>query len=277
MRALCWAVAFTVRVSAQSVVNMPVTERGRFVALLYLNNAGPRQWSGDDLAFIREVAERTRTATERARISAELKQRETELRTMNEELERRVEQALAERRVLADIVETTDAFIQVADLEFNWLAINRASAGEFERIFGVRPQAGDNMLTLLQHLPDEQLAVKAIWSRAFSGEAFTRIEEFGDAKLDRRYYEMKFNPLLNENGELVGAYQFVFDVTDRLRDQHRLQEAEAQLRQAQKMEAVGQLNGVLDAGVELIVKPFTIEDLANRVRDVLERAKKHDV
>jgi PAS domain-containing protein len=53
-------------ISAQSVVNMPVTEHGRFVALLYLNHATARKWTQNDLALIKEVAERTRTATERA-------------------------------------------------------------------------------------------------------------------------------------------------------------------------------------------------------------------
>jgi signal transduction histidine kinase len=41
----------------------------------------------------------------------------------------------------------------------------------------------------------------------------------------------------------IGAYQFVYDVTDRLRDQERLRTAEAALRQTQKMESLGQLTG----------------------------------
>ncbi|HLJ21528.1 MAG TPA: PAS domain S-box protein, partial [Stellaceae bacterium] len=49
-------------ISAQSVVNMPVTEQGGFVALLYLNHATAREWTTGELELIREVAERTRTA-----------------------------------------------------------------------------------------------------------------------------------------------------------------------------------------------------------------------
>jgi signal transduction histidine kinase/CheY-like chemotaxis protein len=52
-------------ISAQSVVNMPVTEQGGFVALLYLNHATAREWTSDELSFIRDVAERTRIAVER--------------------------------------------------------------------------------------------------------------------------------------------------------------------------------------------------------------------
>jgi PAS domain S-box-containing protein len=230
-------------IDARAFVNVPLTERGRFVALLYLSHAKARAWPEAELAFIREVAERARTAAERARIRAELRRREAELRELNEQLETRVAEALAEQRILADILESTDAFVQVADPNFNWLAVNRASADAFERVFGVRPKVGNNMLSLLAHLPAEQTRVRDMWSRALAGETFTLVEAFGASDEDRRYYEMKFNPLYDEVGKLIGAYQFVFDVSERVRDQIRLQKAEEQLRQAQKMEAVGQLTG----------------------------------
>ncbi|MFD2649454.1 PAS domain-containing protein [Devosia albogilva] len=70
-------------ISAQSFVNMPVTEQGGFVALLYLNHAEPRGWSEDELVFIREIADRTRTAVERRRAEAELRQNEERLRFLD--------------------------------------------------------------------------------------------------------------------------------------------------------------------------------------------------
>ncbi len=70
-------------ISAQSVVNMPVTEQGSFVGLLYLNHATPREWSDSDLALIRDVADRTRTAVARRRA-------ERELRELASSLEQRV-------------------------------------------------------------------------------------------------------------------------------------------------------------------------------------------
>jgi PAS domain S-box-containing protein len=146
----------------------------------------------------------------------------TALRELNETLEHRVAKALAERKVFADLVEGTDAFVQVADLDFRWLAINKAAGDEFERIFGMRPRVGDSMLDVLADLPEHREAVEAVWRRALSGEEFTYIAEFGDPGRDRRFYEMKFNVLRDSKGELIGAYQFVVDVTDRLRDQARL-------------------------------------------------------
>jgi len=168
---------------------------------------------------------------------------ERALRDLNETLERRVDAALAERKLLADIVEGTNAFVQVADLDYRWLAINRAAADEFEHIFGVRPKVGDRMLDLLASQPEHQAAVQAVWGRALSGEEFVEIAEFGDPARDRRSYEMRYNTLRDREGRRIGAYQFVYDVTDKLRDQQRLQHTEEALRQAQKMESLGQLTG----------------------------------
>lgn len=173
----------------------------------------------------------------------ERKRTENRLLTLNETLERRVADAIAERKVLADIVEGTDAFVQVADQNYRWLAINRAAANEFERIYGRRPAVGQSMLDLLEGKPEHQAAVRRVWGRALGGEAFTEIGDFGDPGLDRRSYEMKYNVLRDGAGAVIGAYQFVYDVTDRVREQKRLAEAEEALRQSQKMEIVGQLTG----------------------------------
>ena len=153
------------------------------------------------------------------------------------------QEASAERKVLADIVEGTDAFVQVCDLNYRWLAINKAATDEFARIFGVRPKVGQSMLDLLEDQPRHRDEVKAVWSRALAGEQFTEVSELGAPDRDRRVYEMKFNILRDRNGLQIGAYQFVYDVTERLNDQASLAEAQDQLRQAQKMETIGQLTG----------------------------------
>ncbi len=171
------------------------------------------------------------------------KRAEEELQRLNETLEARVVAALAERKVLADIVEGTNAFVQVVDPQFRWLAINGAAADEFHRIFGMMPKVGDDMRELLRDLPEQRQQVIGIWSRALSGEEFVDVAEFGDPVRDRRCYEMRFSTLRNARGEQIGAYQFVYDVTERLEQQKRLRDAEEALRQSHKMEAVGQLTG----------------------------------
>jgi PAS domain S-box-containing protein len=182
--------------------------------------------------------------TEQRNAEAALHESEKMLRALNVTLERRVAEALAERGLLADIIDGTDIFVQVVDCDYNWLAINASAASEFSRIFGVpRPRAGDNMLEALKARPSDCAAVKQVWSRALGGEEFVEVDEFGDPSIDRRYYEMRFRVLRDADGRALGAYQFVSDVTERLREQNRLKEAEEALRQSQKMEAMGQLTG----------------------------------
>ncbi len=167
------------------------------------------------------------------------------LAALNATLETRVAERTAERNLLATIMEETDAFIQVVDLDFRWLAINPASAAEFARIFGTIPKVGDSMLELLADQPEERAAVQAIWARALAGEEFTAVGEFGDPRFvsDRRSYEMRFNTLRNEQGERIGAFQIVSDITDRVRAEAAFAQMQEALRQSQKMEAMGQLTG----------------------------------
>jgi len=181
--------------------------------------------------------------TGRKRFEGRLLAGEAALRALNANLEQEIAARTGERNVLATVFETTDAFIQVADLDYRYIAINKACANEFERIFGVRPKVGDSILDILAAHPESQAEVKAVWSRALGGEEFTIIEAFGQRDLDSPYYEIKFNALRDESGVQIGAYQFVYDVTERLRNQAQLAAAQKALRQSQKLESMGQLTG----------------------------------
>jgi len=70
-------------ISARALVNMPVSEPDGVVALLYLNNASPREWTADELELVREVAERTRTAVERRRAEVSVRENEARLRFLD--------------------------------------------------------------------------------------------------------------------------------------------------------------------------------------------------
>jgi signal transduction histidine kinase/CheY-like chemotaxis protein len=171
------------------------------------------------------------------------RQAEIALQQLNATLEQRISEALAERKLLAELVEGTDAIVQVVDKNFRILAINRAAADETERLTGKRPKVGDDKLALVADRPDLLQAVQSVWQRAIDGEAFTEISQVEDPRRGPRYYEMKFNPLFGPSGRQFGAYQFAYDVTDRVRDQQRLAEATSQMHEMAKLETLGQLTG----------------------------------
>lgn len=91
-------------ISAQSFINMPVHEEGGLVALLYLNHADAREWPEEEIAFVREVAVRTRTAEARRRA-------EINLQALSDSLEAQVQ-----ARTQA-LMATEDALRQAQKME----------------------------------------------------------------------------------------------------------------------------------------------------------------
>ena len=180
-------------------------------------------------------------ATARVRSAQALGRHEEELRNLNETLEARVDTAVAERKLWADILENAGTLIAAINLQYDFLAVNKAYADEFEYNCGIRPRAGDNLLALLE-TEEQRAGIRRRWGRALAGEEFTIVRELG-TKDHIRPYELRYSSLRDRGGMRIGALQFAYDVSDRVRDQARLAEAQESLRQSQKMEAVGQLTG----------------------------------
>jgi GAF domain-containing protein len=77
-------------VNIRAFANVPVLEQGRTVAIFYVNHPLARDWTPDEIAFIRDVAERTRTSVERRRA-------ELGLRSLAVSLEEQVRERTRER------------------------------------------------------------------------------------------------------------------------------------------------------------------------------------
>ena len=71
-----------------SLVNMPVRERGRTVALFFVHDRQPRIWQPAEIAFLRTVADRVEVAVSRVRA-------EDQQRVLNQELSHRMKNMLA--------------------------------------------------------------------------------------------------------------------------------------------------------------------------------------
>ncbi len=67
-------------IGARALINIPVMEHGRVVAVFFLHDRQVRDWRRDKLAFVRDVAERTRAAIERLRAEASRRESEAQFR-----------------------------------------------------------------------------------------------------------------------------------------------------------------------------------------------------
>jgi signal transduction histidine kinase/PAS domain-containing protein/CheY-like chemotaxis protein len=97
------------RRSAGAFVNVPVIEQGRLVAVLFLNNAKARDWSNEELSLVQEIADRTRTATERLKAAEAL-------RHANENLEAKIAERTAELLAAAEALRQSQKMEAIGQL-----------------------------------------------------------------------------------------------------------------------------------------------------------------
>lgn len=211
-------------ISAQSFVNMPVTEREGLVALLYLNHEDARDWTEDEIDFIRDVAERTRVASERRRAEQELKQ-----------FAQSLEQQVVERTAELDRIWRNSRDLLVV--------LNEDGA-----IRSVNPA----WTAALGYSPREVLGEQFrhfLWDGAETQMQFSLSEGglkpyFIDQVIRFRHKDGSPRAIdwrITMEGQLLFAYGR--DVTAEQEQAAALEQAELQLLQAQKMEAIGQLTG----------------------------------
>jgi PAS domain S-box-containing protein len=213
-------------ITARAVVNMPLTERGGLVGLLYLNHGQERPWSRDELDFMREVGERVRSAVSR-------REAQIELRALASSLELQVEARTYERdRTWA----LSQDLLGVANHEGFFVSVNPAWAV-------VLGWSADEMRTMpfrgLVH-PDDLTSTEVELARLLKGERTTGFENRYRTRAGA--YRWLSWTAVPDNGLIYTAAR---DITGQKERDAELDAAREQLRQSQKLEAVGQLTGGL--------------------------------
>ncbi|RYG37608.1 PAS domain S-box protein [bacterium] len=117
--------------------------------------------------------------------------------------------------LLQRITDGTDELIVAIDPEYRFTRFNESYSRDFSRVFGRDPKVGESLMDLLAHLPEDQANARSMWSRALAGENVDMTAEFGDPGRARRFFDLRFYPLRNSEGEIVGAGEIARDVTDR--------------------------------------------------------------
>ena len=220
-------------INAASFINMPLVEQGRVVAMVFVNHGAPRAWCEGDLELLQEVAQRVRAASERARSEAEVRRQGAELTELNV----RLEEALAGSRAERDRLWTlSQDMLARADYGGDLNAVNPA----WTKILGwTEHELLTNPYADIIH-PDNVVAtVEALEEMGRTGQP-TKFENRIRSKAG------EWMPIGWTVSPEPGGEHFIAigrDLTEDKARERQLLETQEALRQAQKMEAVGQLTG----------------------------------
>ena len=163
--------------------------------------------------------------------------------TAMEETQRRerTREDAAALRLYQDIVHSDPNPVCAFNRDHAVIAFNEAFSDEFFRVYGHRAKLGDTFPDLF--LPDQGVLIESYLDRAMAGEAFTVTERFGHPDHAMPMWEISYNPLRDGEGRIIGTVQHGVDVDDQTIAQEELAQAQEQLRQSQKLDAIGQLTG----------------------------------
>jgi PAS domain S-box-containing protein len=172
------------------------------------------------LSAIRDISDRKRIAEE--------------LRRANEELHRRSNEELGEYRSrLASIIDSSEDAILSKDLNGVITSWNKGA----EHIYGYTPEEVVGKPISLLTPGDRPDEIPEILEKIARGESTEHYESVRVTKDGRQLsVSISVSPLRNAAGEIVGASAIARDITAQKR-------TEGQLRQSQKMEAIGRLAG----------------------------------
>jgi PAS domain S-box-containing protein len=151
---------------------------------------------------------------------------------------KRAEEQIKETQILlkSSIESPKDMIILSLDRQYRYLYFNKIHEESMNQVYNLRPKIGDIIFDYMTNKEDVA-TVKAHYDRALGGEGHTTIDEYGVA--ERNYYEVRYNPIYNDDNEIIGVTSFASDITDRKRAEEQIRKSEKDLAEARRLAGIG--------------------------------------
>jgi PAS domain S-box-containing protein len=152
---------------------------------------------------------------------------------------KRIEEALKKSQLLlmSSIESQKHAIIFSIDRDYNYLYFNRAHADEMKFAYNSDIDTGMNFLKFVSRDDDGRFLKENI-DNSFKGVSGTIIRTFGDVNVS--YYEVFFNPIVNDEKEIIGCTCLAMNITERVKAEEDLRESETKFR-----EIINQINDAI--------------------------------
>ncbi len=219
-------------IEARSFVAVPLIREGKLTATFYVSQRGIRSWRPEDVSLVEDVAARTWDTIERARAEAALLQAKA---TLEQQVAERTATLRGNEARLRTIFETSLQFQGMLALDGTLLDANQTSLDAIESKLGdVVGKPFWNTPWFMGTAGMPELARAAV-SQALQGRAI-RQDIVVNLPTGRRSFDFALRAIRDQHGAIIAIIAEAVETTGRL-------QAEEALRQAHKMEAVGQLTG----------------------------------
>ncbi len=225
------------RARAGAVIGVPLHRQGSWAATLYVNQAEPRVWTPEEIAMTERVAEIAWDAVDRAQAVAGLRESEAKFRAIANSIDQMVWST------------RPDGFHDYYNER--WYEYT-----------GVPPGSTDGEAWNGMFHPDDQERALVLWNHSLAtGEPYRIEYRLRHRSGDYRWVLGSAQPMRGDNGRIVRWFGTCTDIAEIVAAREvlarsrveleqavvertgQLMAAEERLRQAQKMEAVGQLTG----------------------------------
>lgn len=222
--------------ASEAVGVIPMLAGEKAIGVIALSCPESHDFSLLEAAFLETAATLGAQAIQRVRL-------EEENRQAGEDSAQQTDSTL-----LKGILDKTEEVVFALDLEMRLLMCNLAFQQRFQATFGMSAVPGMNLLEWLADFPEQQARVGELWQRAFAGESFTVVCEFGKESQPRQILEKSYSPLRDREGRIIGAIHVSQDVTAKVEAEEALRKVASVLDEAQNVAHIGNWEADLVSG-----------------------------